>query len=475
MGLSTPELPLPCPIGGPPPVPGLPFVPDAPFQPLPGQIPPAPWEPWQPLQPFQPENPYDPAPPGTPANERKLFPNPDRTITWDGRRSVEGSTSYQVTGGTVTYNSASGTVGFATFQVISRNSWIGGPGTVATVTIENYSAPVLRVKQNGVETIFDFIVVERYGQLVSLPIMAVNVIITANPVSSGPTEPIPAISPYIADPSFPVPETKPAESPKWPPFIPAPLPHTPAPLPASPDPSRAPTPKPATPAPAPGEPEPEPQPTPAPTQPGPYRPADSSVLEQIKRANALVPLIRPSPRGPTIQEPEPLAEEQRIDNAKKAPAVPARVTPPDARRYGSKTITSGAPRVDPQSLAEEVGRLEQKLGIMLQGMDSTPDWLDALTGQLINRLVTELLDALVVDVPATTYDFVAPCDKDENGDPIEWSAEIEAADYQPAMVARLDAIAEALGILKGWKQPLCRATPPRSNVTVTAYEYDPEA
>jgi len=160
-----------------------------------------------------------------------------------------------------------------------------------------------------------------------------------------------------------------------------------------------------------------------------------------------------------------------------APVAVAEVptTATDARKYGSRTVTAQGARPDLAAIAEEVGRIEQKVGELLGGMDSTPDWLDALIAQMRSALVQAVLDALVVDVPATSYDFVAPCDKNENGAPVEWSAAIEAADYQPAMVARLDAIAEAMGILKGWKQPLCRATPPRSNVTVTAYEYDPEA
>jgi hypothetical protein len=107
---------------------------------------------------------------------------------------------------------------------------------------------------------------------------------------------------------------------------------------------------------------------------------------------------------------------------------------------------------------------------MLQGAGATPAWLGGLTNQLISALVDALVDALIVDVPGTSYEFTAPCDKDAEGNPVEWTAEIAAADYQPAIVARLDAIADALGVLKGWKQPNCRTSPPRSNVTVTAYE-----
>jgi len=156
-------------------------------------------------------------------------------------------------------------------------------------------------------------------------------------------------------------------------------------------------------------------------------------------------------------------------------ALPVPQTATDLRKYGSQVITAIGVRPDLASIAEEVGRMERKIGIMLEGADQTPDWLDGAIGPLLNALREAILDALVVDVPATVYDFEAPCDVDANGDPVVFEQAIAAADYQPAIVARLDAIAAAMGILKGWKQPMCRTSSPRSNVTVTAYEFDPEA
>jgi hypothetical protein len=156
-------------------------------------------------------------------------------------------------------------------------------------------------------------------------------------------------------------------------------------------------------------------------------------------------------------------------------ALPIPQTSTDQRVYGSQVITSIGVRPDVVAIAEEVGRMEQKMGRLLGNMDQTPDWLDGAIGPLLNALREALLDALVVDVPATSYDFEAPCDVDANGNPVVLEQAIAAADYQPAIVARLDAIAAAMGILKGWKQPLCRTSPPRSNVTVTAYEFNPEA
>jgi hypothetical protein len=191
-----------------------------------------------------------------------------------------------------------------------------------------------------------------------------------------------------------------------------------------------------------------------------------------KLAPAEVPRIAPLPARPipTLQ-PQITPAGQTLP----APAATPATTPTDQRQYGSQIITSIGVRPDVVAIAEEVGRMERKMGIMLEGADTTPDWLDGVLNLTLNRLVNALVDALVVDVPATVYDFEAPCDVDENGDPVVLGQEIAAADYQPAIVARLDAIAAAMGILKGWKTPTCRVNPPQSNVTVTAEEFDPEA
>jgi hypothetical protein len=191
-----------------------------------------------------------------------------------------------------------------------------------------------------------------------------------------------------------------------------------------------------------------------------------------KLAPAEVPRIAPLPARPipTLQ-PQITPAGQTLP----APAATPATTPTDQRQYGSQTITSIGVRPDVVAIAEEVGRMEQKMGRLLGNMDQTPDWLDGALGPLLNQLKDVIIDALVVDVPATVYDFEAPCDVDANGDPVVLEQAIAAADYQPAIVARLDAIAAAMGILKGWKQPMCRVNPPQSNVTVTAYEYDPEA
>jgi hypothetical protein len=430
-------------------------------------------------------------------NNQATGPQPVEGATYaEGTRSTTGYTIYEVSGGSITFGpiynqdgsiaAAEETVGLIGSDWIVRNEdGDGGGFAIDDIAGPGYTVYVAQASNGAIwlyeEGLSSLVSVENPGGNRSGPISAAygNFLrwepptVTAAAQEGTPSTPVgPPSGSTGPDPAFVVPQTVPMLRPSWPPEVPKLLPFVPVPLPASPDPAKAPT---TTPQPAPGAPEPEPLPQPAPIQPGPYRPALPEVLELVKQDRRLTPLPFPNrPRSPQDRE-VPTAEEQRQTNAKRrtTPAVP--VTRPDARRYGSRNVTGGAPRVDPQAVAEELGRVEQKLGILLQGMDTTPDWLDALAGRLIGDLLAALLDALVVDVPATSYGFTAPCDKDENGDPVEWSADIAAADYQPAVVARLDAIAEALGVLKGWRQPICRVTPPPSNVTVTAYEVGPEA
>jgi len=157
-----------------------------------------------------------------------------------------------------------------------------------------------------------------------------------------------------------------------------------------------------------------------------------------------------------------------------APA-PTPQTPTEARQHGTTTITSGAPRVDPAAVAEELGRVEQKLGRLVGAMDKTPDWLDSQLTSLLQQLIPALLDALKVDVPADTWEFSAPCDRDEDGEPITHTVELPGEDFPEATITRLNEIAQVLQVLKDWRQPLCRGHNVLSNVTVTALEIQPEA
>ena len=193
---------------------------------------------------------------------------------------------------------------------------------------------------------------------------------------------------------------------------------------------------------------------------------------QVTRSNFYMPDRLPAPLAPPATKTRSTTGAGTLV----APAaLPVPQTATDLRRYGSQVITAIGVRPDLASIAEEVGRMERKMGIMLEGADQTPDWFEPLLGPLLNQLKEKILDALVVDVPSTTYKFSAPCDYDANGNRLVLNKRIAAADFEPAIVARLDAIADAIKVLKWWKSPTCRVNPPQSNVTVTAHEFNQEA
>lgn len=273
-----------------------------------------------------------------------------------------------------------------------------------------------------------------------------------------PAEPIPLAVPEPARrPQRPPP---PFPMPLPPPIVPEPGREPETQPPARPEPARPL--KPATPRPT--------QPPPAVPSPTPRAPAADP---QIVRREEIVRRILPA-TPPAVSPPKPSGPEvQQITNSATLPAPqipPTPQTPTDARQYGNRTITAGGPRVDPAAIADEVGRIEQKLGQILRSTDNTPDWLDALPGQIAQLLIPMILDALITDVPSATWKFTAPCDKDQQGEALEHEIQLPAQDFPEATITRLDRIAEVLQILKGWKQPVCRGNNITSNVTVTAFE-----
>lgn len=93
-----------------------------------------------------------------------------------------------------------------------------------------------------------------------------------------------------------------------------------------------------------------------------------------------------------------------------------------------------------------------------------PDWLDALKAALAGAagaLTVEALKALLNGpVAGITYEMPAPCDKDEEGNPLVWTGEIPEQDFNPAVLDRLDALSSQLSQHLAWKTPICTPEPP---------------
>ena len=97
------------------------------------------------------------------------------------------------------------------------------------------------------------------------------------------------------------------------------------------------------------------------------------------------------------------------------------------------------------------------------GPEDDPEWLKLLKQALATAAGNLLADALAnlfeQDVEGITYTMPAPCDVDEEGNSLEWTGEIPAQKYQPAVLDRLDAISNQLSQHLQWKTPICPPEP----------------
>jgi len=62
-------------------------------------------------------------------------------------------------------------------------------------------------------------------------------------------------------------------------------------------------------------------------------------------------------------------------------------------------------------------------------------------------------------VGESTYVMVAPCDKDAQGDNLEWEKTLPAEQGLPAIAARLEALSEQMSQHLAWKTPICNEQP----------------
>lgn len=232
--------------------------------------------------------------------------------------------------------------------------------------------------------------------------------------------------------------------------------------------------RPATPASAPAiSPAPRPRPAVAPTLPegspigvpGTVAPATAPAPAALPATRpALTPLPAPAPAGAVT-----------VTRGGVLPAPAARPVPTTAA--GTKVLTrAGSPvRVVPVSvpatlsgIAAEVGRLETKMRLALEAPGAGgPELLDRLEG--LGRLL-EGIGATPGPDPAGRYELDSPCEVTEAGalkPPVEVDFP-ESAPGFPAVLKRLDALAELLQAHKNLRQPSCKQRRPTGDpVTVT--------
>lgn len=220
----------------------------------------------------------------------------------------------------------------------------------------------------------------------------------------------------------PLPEVDPETAPKR--VVPSPLP-LPLPKPAvvpdaEPLPSTAPSPLPA-PAPLPVEPAVSPQVQPA------KQPKETQTTTQ---AGAIVPV----------------------------PPKKTAVTPKDVHVFGSNAakVAGRTMRATATGIAQEVGRIEQKIAGMNKGFPSIGGLAELLF------LLTSLNDLLNSQKDGTTYELnsVCECDPcDETCEEETTTIETEGGYYVDAILSRIDAIPQLIQAHKDYRQPVCDERP----------------
>ena len=184
------------------------------------------------------------------------------------------------------------------------------------------------------------------------------------------------------------------------------------------------------------------------------------------------PAIIPAPaRNPqTIPSTNPAKPNVAFDLAglpipQVAPAV--KPTSTTTHQVGPLTIPAKAPQATLQGIAEEVGRIEQKLEIVLNPGNQAPgiDWMNNL------GKIAELLFSATA---AGDYELTSGCELDANRQRIiKRAAYGGSIDRIGVLENKIDALAELMQHSKDLKQPACIPPTKPSTVTVTAYQLPP--
>jgi len=245
------------------------------------------------------------------------------------------------------------------------------------------------------------------------------------------------------------------------PFI-GPVPERKSPLKGSPIPSPLPKPKPSIP------PFPKPQPEPdrktQPLQPQPQPeplPSPNPTPSPTKPEPATTPTEKPSPFIPNIvpQVLPPKTTPTNPDGSRQtAPIVGPITTPVGSEKIGPITIPKNSPQPTLEGIAGEVGRIEQKLASMIR-----PSAGDDLTDRigLLGSILKAIYEQFFTGLPAGEYILSSPCEKDEQGDRVEYQVPIlQTVNKYDAIFERLDALANLIQTHKDLKQPICRGSQP---------------
>ncbi len=216
---------------------------------------------------------------------------------------------------------------------------------------------------------------------------------------------------------------------------------------------------PAVPGPSAPAPTPETGPSVVPTTPGPTAP----------------PAVQPRLPQRTLPPRIPGASATRDGVLVPQAPAPIAVTPGDAHFPipGGAPVLGNGPQPKPEAIAQELGRIEQKLNILSNpNTDGMGDGSDRMG--LITNILGRLLEFMTSITAGGGYSLSSPCEVDEAGNPVVSVVEYGGAtDALGVLSNKIDALAGVMQIHKNLKQPICKQTPAvGENVTVNFVQVD---
>jgi hypothetical protein len=190
---------------------------------------------------------------------------------------------------------------------------------------------------------------------------------------------------------------------------------------------------------------PEVQPEIAPVEPGPTRSAP--------------PLVLPAPQPLPLPGADPSRVTVQSGALPAAAPLPVPTTDPGSiiPWPGAAPIpgTGPAPAPTLQGIAQEVGRIERKIEVMMSP-NAPGNLIDKF--DLLQDLIRPIVELILAAQSGTTYTLDSPCEVDAEGNRLP-AVEVEAPGALTqfgAILNRVDALAELLQVHKDLKQPNCR-------------------
>lgn len=199
---------------------------------------------------------------------------------------------------------------------------------------------------------------------------------------------------------------------------------------------------------------PEAEPT---TQPAPTTPASPVVAPPVVKPAPVTPAATPTTTTPTT----PAGQVQP------APLLPPVNTPTTVHVVNGTPIPANGPQATPQGIAQELGRIENKLARLLSpNPRGGPDLTDRLG--LIWSSIQAIAEIINSASASGEYRISSPCVLDDDGQRVERVVEFDGALTAFGVLQnRMDALAALLQEHKDLKQPICRETPATGGQAVT--------